>query len=270
MTRRAEIVGFISIKGGVGKTTVASNVAYSLANDMDKRVLLVDGNFSAPTLNSYFNVIDCDVGLGEVLAGKARIQNVIRPVLPNLHLLPVHYYNSNVDPKHMRQALCSLRSNYDFIVIDSSPALNEETLAAIHASDRLFMITTPDHVTLGSTMRAVKIAKDGRTPISGIVINKLRGKHYEIGAKEVAEVTGIPVVSSYTDNDKVLRSLSDGRLVNVNYPKADVAHETRRLSYALCGKVYKPYGLFSSIGNMFSKRVSQANINRSLLNSDFY
>jgi len=268
--KRAEIIGFISIKGGVGKTTVAANVAYSLANDMDKRILLVDGNFSAPTLNSYFNVVDSDAGLGEVLAGKARVQNVIRPVLPNLHLLPVHYYNSQVDPRHMRQALCSLRSNYDFIVVDSSPALNEETLAAIHASDRLFMITTPDHVTLGSTMRAVKIAKEKRTPISGIVINKLRGKSYEMGAKEMADVTGIPVVSSYTENDKVLKSLSDGRLVHVSYPKTNVAHETRKLSYALCGKVYKPYGLFSSIGSMFSKKVSQENINRSLLNSDFY
>ena len=45
-----KVLGVISIKGGVGKTTLVSNLGASLANDFKKKVLLIDANFNAPNL----------------------------------------------------------------------------------------------------------------------------------------------------------------------------------------------------------------------------
>ena len=68
--------------------------------------------------------------------------------------------------------MASLRSYYDLILIDSSPASNTEMLATVMASDELFVITTPDHVTLASTMHAIKLARQKRTFI--LIRNNLK------------------------------------------------------------------------------------------------
>jgi MinD-like ATPase involved in chromosome partitioning or flagellar assembly len=270
LDKRAEIIGFISIKGGVGKTTVASNIAYILAHNLDKRTLIVDGNFSAPTLNECFNIVDAEAGLTDVLMGKEKLQRAIVEITPNLHVLPVNFYSGNIQYTQFRPYLCSLRTKYDYIIVDSSPALNEETLAAVTASDRLFIITTPDHVTLSATMKAIKIAKERKTAISGIIVNKLKGKKYEVGLGDIAEITGVPIVSSLFENDKVLKSWADNRVTTSKYPRSNISIESKKLAYALCGRSYKPYGVLSSVGSLFSNKISQEEINRTLLNSNFY
>ena len=270
MDKRAEIIGFISIKGGVGKTTVASNIAYVLAHDLDKKTLIVDGNFSAPTLNECFNIVDAECGLVEVLAGKERLQKAIVEITPNLHVLPVNFYAGNVEYNQLRPYLCSLIGKYDYILVDGSPALNDETLATIAASDRLFIVTTPDHVTLSTTLKAIKIAREKKTAIYGLIINKLKDKKYEIGMTEIAEATGLPVVTSLSDNEKVLKSWAVNRITTSKYPRANVSIESKKLAYALCGKSYRPYGVISSIGSLFNNKITQEEINRALVNTQFY
>ena len=51
-------IAFVSIKGGVGKTTLALETASALANDFGKKVLLVDANFSAPNVGLYLDLTD--------------------------------------------------------------------------------------------------------------------------------------------------------------------------------------------------------------------
>ena len=54
----AEILAFVSIKGGVGKTTLALETASTLVNQLGKRVLLVDANFSAPNIGLHLGNIN--------------------------------------------------------------------------------------------------------------------------------------------------------------------------------------------------------------------
>jgi len=49
-------IGLISLKGGVGKTTVSAALAVNLAKKHDKKVLLVDANYSAPNLGIHMNI----------------------------------------------------------------------------------------------------------------------------------------------------------------------------------------------------------------------
>jgi MinD-like ATPase involved in chromosome partitioning or flagellar assembly len=68
----SKTIGVISIKGGVGKTTVSSAIASGLVNHYGKKVLLVDANYSAPNLGLHMDIVEPVKTIHDVLAGKSR------------------------------------------------------------------------------------------------------------------------------------------------------------------------------------------------------
>ena len=86
--RNAKTIGFISIKGGVGKTTAVANLGYSLANDFGKKVLVVDSNMSAPSLALHYGFLNWKHTLTDVIEKKCPIKSAIYQLSDNLHTLP--------------------------------------------------------------------------------------------------------------------------------------------------------------------------------------
>ena len=268
--RRAKIIGFISIKGGVGKTTTVANLGFILAHDFKKKVLVIDGNFSGPNLALHFGFTRPKHTLHDVLNKNLNLQNAIYEHDSGLHILPSSFIPDKVDCSKFHQYVASLRGQYDLILIDSSPTMNKEMLAAIMASDELFVLTTPDYVTLASTMHAIKVARQKRTYISGIIINKVRGKKFEMSLDDVQEATKVPVVSVLCDNGAVMKALAQGKPVSSFSKRNDVSVDYRKLAAALIGERYIDRRLKSTIKNLFNKKLGQDEINRAIVMVSHY
>ena len=69
-------IGILSLKGGVGKTSVVVALGDALAH-LGKKVLLIDGNLSAPNLGMHLNIIDPDVTLQDVLSREKNLNDSI-------------------------------------------------------------------------------------------------------------------------------------------------------------------------------------------------
>lgn len=268
--RHAKIIGFISVKGGVGKTTTVANLGFILAKEYKKRVLIVDGNFSGPNLALHFGFTKPQNTIHEVLEGKAKIQKAIYEHTSGLHLLPASLMSRKVDTTRFANYMASLRSFYDLILIDSSPAMNKEISAAIDASDELFVITTPDYVTLASTLHAIKTAKQKRTYISGIIVNKSRGKKYELSLDDIQEATKMPVVSVLKDDEKILEALSRNNPISALFPLNDSTIEYKKLAAALIGDRYNDKRIKTKVKALLTKRLSQDEVNRAIIMVSHY
>ena len=176
----AKTIGVISIKGGVGKTSTVSSLGASLSKDFNKKVLLVDANFTSPTLGLHIGLISPEITLHHVLSGKANIKEAIYETGYGFDIIPGSHIYDRIDPYLLREKLKEIKNKYDVVLVDSSPNLNEEILAAMMASDELLVMTTPDYVTLATTLNAVKLAKVRKTPIIGLVLNKVHGNDFEL------------------------------------------------------------------------------------------
>src|SRR3989338_9716195 len=177
----ATTIGVIAIKGGVGKTTTASNLATILAHDFNKKVLVVDANFSAPTLHFHLGESSTTDTIHDVLTEKIKIHDAIRThEKGKFSYIPGALMKGYIYPFKLKKKLDTVKDDFDYIILDSSPTLNEELLSAMVASDKLLVVTTPDYPTLSATLHAVKTAKEKRTPIVGMVLNKCRNKHFEL------------------------------------------------------------------------------------------
>jgi succinoglycan biosynthesis transport protein ExoP len=131
------IFGITSSSIGEGKSTVAANVATSLAMN-GLRVLLLEGDLRLPQLETFFNLKRNKKGLVDVVNGEATLEEVIiQPIkdVPLLHLLapgqlpplPSAIFTSSA----YVELLNSLLKNYDYILIDTPPLVFASELMTI-------------------------------------------------------------------------------------------------------------------------------------------
>jgi len=244
---KAKTIGVIAIKGGVGKTTTTSNLGAVLANRFGKKVLIIDANYSAPNLGLHLGLINPKKTIHDVLTDKIPIEKALYQHFDGFHVLPGSTSVRKVNPFKLKQKLAPLKGYYDIIIIDSSPSLNEEILSTMVASDELLVVSSPDYPTLSMTLRAVKMAKRKRTPIKGIVLNKVRNKKFELSREEIEEAAEAPILSVLPDDVKVLEALSKTEPAALYKPRRKVSKEYVNLAAQLLGEEPKSTGVLSKV-----------------------
>ncbi len=235
-------IGVISLKGGVGKTSIVCALGYAFSS-LGKKVLLIDGNLSAPNLGMHLDLFDPKITLHSILQRKA---NPIEAVysLDDFDVLPAGVFeNSKVEPLLLKNRVSSLKKNYDVILIDSSPRLDNETLAVMLASDELIAVTTPDFPTLGMTIKAVKLARQRGTPVIGLILNKVYKKNFELSLKDIEETLELPVLAVIPHDVSVLRALSEFEPSTKKNPYSKATEEYLKLASVLIGEKYKRNGI---------------------------
>ncbi|PIO01500.1 septum site-determining protein MinD, partial [Candidatus Pacearchaeota archaeon CG09_land_8_20_14_0_10_30_9] len=96
-----KVIGILSLKGGVGKTSSVVSLGAALAS-FGKKVLLVDANFSAPNLGIHLNVINPDKTIHHVLNGDIPVEEAIHN-LESFDIIPASVYpKKEFDPLKLK------------------------------------------------------------------------------------------------------------------------------------------------------------------------
>lgn len=243
----SKVFSVISLKGGVGKTTVVANLGAALACEFNKKVLIVDANFSTPHLGLHVGLVDPERSLHPVLKGEYSVHHAVYEHPSGFHVIPGKLAQGYSDDfLKLKECIDPLREMYDVIIIDSSPSLNEEMLAAMEASDEIVVVSSPDYPTLSSTLHAIDIAKNRGSEIRGLVLNKVRGKRFELKDKDVSGASEVDVLCSFLEDEKVLHSLSRMVPVVIDHPKREISHQYKNFAGSLVGEEYHQ-GIFSGL-----------------------
>lgn len=234
-------IGILSLKGGVGKTSAVLSLGSAIA-EFGKRVLLIDGNFSAPNLGIHLNVIEPESTIHHVLNGDQNIEDAIVTLENfNFDLIPASIvYHSQINPFKLKDKIKLLKDRYDVILIDSSPALNDETLSVMLASDEIFIVTTPDYPTLSMTLKAIKDAKKRGVRINGLILNKVYNKPFELSIGDIEKTSETPVMAVIPVDIDVAKSVSRFSSPFSYNPQSQGSREYRKLAGVIIGEKYQP------------------------------
>ena len=185
----AKILAVVNQKGGVGKTTSCVNLVAAL-NEAGKRVLLCDFD---PQANATSGMgVDKTVSkgiyhvvIGEVPAAEAVVHTRYGDVLPSNKALAgagIELIGMEQREFLLRNALNSLRDQYDFILIDCPPSLELLTLNALCAADAILVPVQGEYYALEglsdlmNTVRLVRRSLNPKLELEGVLLTMFDGR----------------------------------------------------------------------------------------------
>ena len=231
----AAVIGVSSAKGGVGKTTLVANLGCALAQISKSDVLLVDGNFGASDLALHFGISRAPATLQDVILGKKEVEEALVPLGGNLWILPsaTLFFREiwkDFDLTRTQQMLKKLKRHYDIILLDTVAGAGLEAMGALNMCDTVIAVTTPHLPAVSATLWTIFVAKRLNIPIMGLVLNRYRGRRYELTPAEIQKETGVPVLGCIPDDELVLEAVRNGAPVVRSGKRSPAAEEIIKLA----------------------------------------
>ncbi|MDE1860459.1 MAG: MinD/ParA family protein [Candidatus Micrarchaeota archaeon] len=204
------LIRISSQKGGVGKTTVAINLAAAFAWH-GKDVLLADSDVIIASIADFLGMEEPKVGFNEVLFKQLEAkQYFVRYEPGNFDVLPNTKIVGKYEPtlemfKHIKAQIDDLK--YDFIVADSPPGVFSPAASAIAGFfNQGVMVSTPQETTLHSNEKLMEIYKD-KTIENVMVLNRVGSSTYELGIDAIKEQYGFDIAAVLPEDPIVPRSI---------------------------------------------------------------
>ncbi|WP_457639039.1 MinD/ParA family protein [Persephonella sp.] len=162
VNRNPKFLAVASGKGGVGKTNFAVNFSYILANDFNRKVLLIDADIGMANVHILVNV-NTKKTLKNILNGE-KIEDIIFTTR-NFDILPgfsgIDAINEVEDSAVFRfvQNLNEISQQYDYIIIDTAAGIDNKVISFIRASSKTYVITTPEPTAIMDAYALIKSMK---------------------------------------------------------------------------------------------------------------
>jgi septum site-determining protein MinD len=249
----AKIISFHSFRGGTGKSNMTSNLAYLLFEEK-KRVGIIDGDIESPGIHVLFGIDQAKLKhtLNDYLWKRCAIQEAALDVTKSLDahakgklfIIPSSLSATDIT-KILREgySIERLIDGYrqmieelklDYLLIDTHPGVNEETLLSIAVSDVLLVMMRPDNQDYQGTAITIELAKKLEVPSLQIVVNKVMPS-MDVASiqQEVEKAYETPVAAIIPFCDEMIYLASSGLFTRI-YPQHPVTGIMRNLMKKIC------------------------------------
>jgi septum site-determining protein MinD len=209
-------------KGGVGKTTLTSNLAYALTQ-LGENVIAMDANLTTPNLGMHFGMHLAPRTLQDVLKGKVRLERAIYPHPYGFKFIPASISTKDltgVDVAKLQNVTLGLTGRADYVLMDCAAGLGREAMSAIAAADEILLVTNPD--------------------LPSVVVNRATGSRHELDINAIKELLELPVIAQIPEDKLVAESIAAKKPIMDYASDSPAAVEILKLAHKLSGRKYKP------------------------------
>ena len=238
MQRDPQLIAVFSTKGGVGKTTIATNLAVGLAKETRKKVVIVDLDLQFGDVAVMLNVIP-----KRTITELIQDINQMEPELLESYLvthptgvkvLPCPTrpeYAELITGSHVEKILSILKQRYDYIVIDTPPFFHETTLTALDLCHQILLIVATDLPTIKNVKLGLEVLDS--LHLKGKVKLVLNRSSSDIGIRceDMEESLGLKVAAHVpSDGRTVITSVNKGTPFIVTDPGTKISESIEELA----------------------------------------
>lgn len=158
----SKIVACYSPKGGVGKTTLAVNLAYALAT-LNKKIALIDLSLQFGEVGVFLDIAKGDTIADMVEEHSFELSTIKSYLIRHQSGIQVMLSSSSpeyaelIQPVHINAILSSLRTEFDYVIIDMGVAFGDCAIAAMETADAILLVVNEDIASLHDAKRSIKV-----------------------------------------------------------------------------------------------------------------
>jgi|TARA_B100000768_G_scaffold102190_1_gene95144 septum site-determining protein MinD len=214
----ARVIVITSGKGGVGKTTTTSNIGMTLAR-LEYRTLLVDADVGLRNLDLLLGLENRIIYTGlDVLNGACRLEQAIiqdkRQQKLSFFPLSSNQLKSPVTKEQVKELIERVKSDYDYILIDSPAGIDEGFQTSIQSAEEAIVVVTPEVPSIRDADRVIGILMSKNIKKINLIINRIRPNMVKndnmMSIEDVTNILGIPLIGVIPDSEKVIIASNRG------------------------------------------------------------
>lgn len=241
--KKSQIISVFSTKGGVGKTTVAANLAVALSERSNGKVALLDLDLQFGDIPIMFNIYP-----NKTIADLAgEVNNMGSDVIEEFmveHESGVRVLSAPLTPEYaeyinghtVENILRILIESYKYIIIDTAPSFNDVNLTVMDMSDQIFFITTLDLSTIKNVKAGLQIMNSLKYSDRKVtlVLNRYH-RHFGISNNELEKIFDKKVEHIIPeDNINVIQAMNEGTPLVISKNRSRSAKSIIEMAEKLC------------------------------------
>ena len=238
-----KVITVFGAKGGIGKTTIATNLAAAIAHETRESVVLVDLD---PRFGDVGILLDipversiADLALPEEEVTKELIQDslYVHPTGVKILAAPLRPTDwRDVDPRHIERVVTVLAQTYDYVILDTPGTFNDIVMRALELANAVLLVTTPHVANLKSTRMAINMLDSlnfGGDRIK-LVVNATQDATGDL-TPQMKEMLGLEVFWSIPYDPKIPLAAQLGTPVVIAKDQSKAGNTLAEMTLALTG-----------------------------------
>lgn len=225
------VISIFAPKGGVGKTTVAVNLAVALREQTRSRVLLFDADVGVGNVTSVVEV-PYRLGLADLADSPpsewtdAAFEQATTTHAPS----GIRVLSWGNDPGQsevvtvdlLLAALRWARAHHSYVIVDNHPGYDDRTMAMLTLASEIFLIVTPEVGPLRNSAQFLELARQvGLGEIVKVVVNRA---NHGIRHADIEQALGLPIAATIVSNGpKAVIASNEGTPVITKFPRDKIA-----------------------------------------------
>ncbi|MBR2526018.1 response regulator [bacterium] len=248
-TTNCKIITLFSNKGGIGKTSIATNLALELANITKEKVALVDMNFQLGDVATFLDIkpsfdISYVVQNIDGTDDSFLLSTLDRYKDTNLYVLadpPYMEQAKDITPEQISKLFDALRKTFSYVIVDTSNVFYGKTITVLDNTDFIMLVTIVNIPAIRNCQRCLDIFerlgydKDK----TKIVVNRYM-ENDEVKAEDLEEALNKKVYWKIPNNYfTIMSSINKGLPVSLINENSNIAQSYRELATVLSDNIYK-------------------------------
>lgn len=243
-SKKTRFIAITSGKGGVGKSTISSNLAYVLSQK-GFNVGIFDADIGLANLDVMFNV-KIKKNILHVLKGEASVSDILIPITRNLILIPgesgdeiLKYSDMALFERFMEEA--QVLDKLDIMIIDTGAGIGDHIQMFLNAADDVIVVTVPDPAAITDAYATIKTIATLRNDI-GLIMNQVKSskeataifdKINKVARANIGSDLNLNLIGKINSDIKVSSSVKQRALFSSSYAQSQPTKDIEAIANSL-------------------------------------